>query len=292
MQQMHEASRRHLQAEAGLQQVGDLGQWQAAARVQVDDQRDHAGAELCAGRPQRVGGLQRVATLDTPPTLRAVADLDVEAAHQRAHQGEVFLILRRRAGHVDRAAAVRTPHRHRRRQGLVDVRRARPAHLPAIARTGPPAGTFAATLRPLLGEGCGLPASRAALGRQLLFQVLVLVLQPLDPTLQAVVLTLHATVLAVHIFVARQFVTQSRDLSVLLLDDNVPRILLRRTLVQNGADAAQQAHAPFLSAQRTKTFTPTRGFPAGDPVNEDRSLEHRRSVCSPRSRTSSVQHRH
>ena len=114
-----------------------------------------------------------------------------------------------------------------------------------------------------------MPASRAALGRQLLFQVLVLVLQTLDPTLQAVILTLHAAVLAVHVFVARQFVTQSRDLSVLLLDDNVPRILLRRTFVQNGADAAQQAHAPFLSARRTKTFTPTRGFPAGDPVIED-----------------------
>ena len=125
----------------------------------------------------------------------------------------------------------------------------------------------------LIGTGAAKASSTCAgharLGRQLLFQVLVLVLQPLDPTLQAVVLTLHATVLAVHVFVARQFVTQSRDLSVLLLDDNVPRILLRRTLVQNGADAAQQAHAPFLSARRTKTFTPTRGFPAGDPVNED-----------------------
>ena len=55
--------------------------------VQLHDQRDHAGTELCAGRPQRVGGLQGVAALDTPPTLRAVADLDVEAAHQRAHRG-------------------------------------------------------------------------------------------------------------------------------------------------------------------------------------------------------------
>ena len=74
------------------------------------------------GRPQRVGGLQGVAALDTPPTLRAVADLDVEAAHQRAHRGEVFLILRRRAGHFDRAAAVRTARRRRRRNGLVDPR--------------------------------------------------------------------------------------------------------------------------------------------------------------------------
>ena len=245
MQQIREAPRRHLQAEPGLQQIGDLGQRQAAVGVQLDDQRDHAGTELCAGRPQRVGGLQGVAAPDTPPTLRAVADLDVEAAHQRAHRGEVFLILRRRAGHFDRAAAVRTARRRRRRNGLVDPRRTRAAPLPAIARTGPPAGTAAATLWPFLGERRGLPASRAALGSQLLFQVLVLALQPLDPTLQAAVLTMHA-------LVARQFVTQSRDFPVLLLDDNVPRIPLGWGLFQDGAYAAQQAHAPFLSAPRSK----------------------------------------
>ena len=113
MQQIREAPRRDVQAEPGLQQVGDLGQRHAAVRVQLNDQRDHTGAELCAGRPQRVGGLQGVAALDTPPTLRAVADLDVEAAHQRAHRGKVFLILRRRAGHFDRDAAVPTGRRHR-----------------------------------------------------------------------------------------------------------------------------------------------------------------------------------
>ena len=111
MQQIREAPRRHLQAEAGLQQVGDLGQRQAAVRVQRDDQRDHTGTELCAGRPQRVGGLQGVPALDTPPTPRAVADLDVEAAHHWTHRRKVFLILRRRAGHFDRAAAVRTARR-------------------------------------------------------------------------------------------------------------------------------------------------------------------------------------
>jgi len=82
---------------------------------------------------------------------------DVEAAHHGAHRGKVFLTLRRRAGHFDRAAAVRTPRQRRRRQGLVNVRRARPASLPAITRTGPSAETTAATLRPLLGERCGLP---------------------------------------------------------------------------------------------------------------------------------------
>ena len=72
--------------------------------------------------------------------MRAVAHLDVEAAHHGPHRGKVFVRLRRRAAHVDRAAAVRTPRRRRRRQGLVDVRRALPASLPSIARTGPSAG--------------------------------------------------------------------------------------------------------------------------------------------------------
>ena len=98
-----------------------------------------------------------------------------------------------------------------------------------------------------------MPASRAALGPQLLFQVLVLAPQALVLTLQAVVLTMHA-------LVARQFVTQSRELPVLLLDDNVPSIPLGRGLFQDGEYAAQQAHAPVLSAPRIKTFTPTCGF--------------------------------
>ena len=189
-----------------------------------------------------------------------MADLDVEAAHHWAHRGKVFLILCRRAGHFDRAAAVRTGGRRRRRQGLVGVRRTRTASLPAIARARAPAGTTTATLWPLLGEGCGLPASRAALGRQLLFQVLVVALQPLDLTLQAVVPALQAAIVTVHALVARQIVTQFLDLPVLLLDDNVPRVLFGRRFVQDGAYAAQQAHVPFLSAWRTRTFTPSRGF--------------------------------
>ena len=110
-----------------------------------------------------------------------------------------------------------------------------------------------------------MPAARAALGPQLLFQVLVLAPQARVLALQAVVLTMQA-------LVARQFVTQSPDLPVLLLDDNVPRIPLGRGLFQDGAYAAQQAHAPFLSAPRIKTFTPnTRIFPR-TPLNEDDSL--------------------
>ena len=141
MQQMHEASRRNLQAEAGLQQVGDLGQRQAAARVQVDAQLDHAGAELCAGRPQRIGGLQRVATLDTPPTLRAVADPRCRSGAPPGAPGEgpPDTVPPRRSRRPRRrspgTSSAPAPPRPRRRA------RARPASLPAIARTRPSPGT-------------------------------------------------------------------------------------------------------------------------------------------------------
>ena len=66
----------------------------------------------------------------------------------------------------------------------------------------------------------------------------LLALQSLDLTLQAVVPALQAAILTVHALVARQIVTQSPDLPVLLLDDNVPRVLLGWGLLQDGAYAA------------------------------------------------------
>ena len=42
-------------------------------------------------------------------------DLDIETPHKGAHLRQFFLILRRHPGHVNRAAAVRTRRRHRRR---------------------------------------------------------------------------------------------------------------------------------------------------------------------------------
>ena len=191
VQHVGEAARRDLQAERGPQQVGNLRQRHPHLRVQLDDQRDNPGTELHARRAQRVGGLQHVMALHPPLTTRAVADLDVEAAHDRAHHRQLFLILRRHAGHFDRAAAVRTRHRNRRRVGLVDPRRARAAAVAAILRTGPPSGTPPATLRPVLGKRRGLPATRPACLVQLPFQALDLLLQALILPLQAVVLALQ-----------------------------------------------------------------------------------------------------
>ena len=171
--------------------MGDLRQRHPHLRVQLDDQRDDRGTELHARRAQRVGGLQHVVALHPPLTLRAVADLDVEAPHDWAHHGQLFLILRRHAGHFDRAAAVRTRHRNRRRVSLVDARRARAAAVAAIRRTGPPSGTPAASLRPVLGKRRRLPATRPACLVQLPLQALDLLLQAVNLPLQALVLALQ-----------------------------------------------------------------------------------------------------
>ena len=93
------------------------------------------------------------------------------------------------------------------------------------------------------GAACRPPARRSA--PQLLSQVLVL-------APQALVLTMHVFVARQFVFVARQFVAQPPDLPVLLLDDNVPRIPLRRGFAQNGAYTAQQVHVALVSAPRTK----------------------------------------
>ena len=96
---------------------------------------------------------------------------------------------------------------------LVDLRRATAAPVPAVAHTGPPAGTTTTTLRPVLGERGRLPTPGAALGLQLLFQMVVLALQPLDLALQAVDLSLLAVVVELAVALApRQLCLAPRQL--------------------------------------------------------------------------------
>ena len=103
-----------------------------------------------------------MAALNPLPTLRAVADLDVEAPHHRTHRGQFLLVLRSHAGHFDRATAVRTRRRNRRRVHLVDPRREPTAAVTAILRTGLPPGTLPVPLRSVLGKRRRLPATRPA----------------------------------------------------------------------------------------------------------------------------------
>ena len=217
MQHLREASRCDGQAELGPEQVRDLRQRHAQVRVQPHDQRDDFGTQLHAGRSQRVGGLQPVAALDATPTLRAVADLDVEAPHDRAHHREIFLILRRYAGQLDGAAAVRTRGRRRCSAGLVNLRRTRAARLPAVVRTSAPAGSPAATLGPVLGEGRGLPESCPPRRVELLLEVFTAALPPIPVALPLIPVALDP----------RQLLPQPCDLSLLFLNAGIAGILFR-----------------------------------------------------------------
>ena len=238
VQHVGETARRDLQAERGPQQVRHLRQRHPQLRVQLDDQRNDSGTELHARRAQRVGGLQNVAALHPPLTLRAVADLDVEAPYDRAHHGQFFLILRRHARHLDRAAAVRTRRRCRRRVVLVDLGRARTGRLPPVGRAGPPAGMPAAPLGSVLGEGGRLPESGSARGRQLLLEVVGL-------PLQAVVLTPQAFVAALQAFV---LVSQARAVALAPRPLSAPPFLFRAWL-------------PFLTAIPSALVGHTRVMP-------------------------------
>ena len=191
--------------------------------------------------------------LHPPLTLRAVADLNVEAPHERTHRRQFFLILRRHAGHVDRATAVRTRRRNRRRVDLVNLRRAPTAAVAAIRRAGPPSGTPAATLRPVLGKRRRLPATRPAGLVQLLLQALDLLLQAVVLSLQAVALALQPALLALQPLVL--FAQASNPLSV------GP---WRETL-------AVVRHTRLMPYSRSK-YNPKNWIFRGGPLTEDKSI--------------------
>ena len=72
--------------------LADLRQRQPHPGVQLGHQGRHVRAELRAGRAQRIGGLQPVAALYPTPTLRAVANLNLEVPHDRFDLRHVLLI--------------------------------------------------------------------------------------------------------------------------------------------------------------------------------------------------------
>ena len=110
--------------------------------------------------------------LQPPPTLGAAAYLDVEPPHEGLNRRQLFLILRRHTVHGDRAAAVGTTRRDRRRVDLVDAwGRLAPPLLPVVRAAASPR-PLAASLPPVLGEGAGLPLAGAPGGLELLLQLL------------------------------------------------------------------------------------------------------------------------
>ena len=246
MQHVGEAARRDLQPERGPQQVGHLRQRHPHLRVQLHDQRDHPGTELHPRRAQRVGGLQHVAALHPPLTLRTVAPR--WAPHDRPYHGQ---ILRRHAGTFDRAAAIRARRGNRRRVGLVNPPGR--GRQPCRPYSGPPSGTPAAPLRPVLGERRRLPATRPACLGQLLFQALDLPLLTLVLASQAVDLALLAVVLPLA---PRQLFAEPL---YLVAQPSYPFVAGQPVLVD---------HTRLMPYSRKK-YNPNKWILRGHPLNKD-----------------------
>ena len=186
VQQVGETARRHRQPERGPQKRATFPNGMPNSVCNSTTSAATPGPSCAPAAPQRIRSLQRMPALHPPLTLRAVADLDIEAPHDGAYHRQVFLILRLDARHGDGAAAIRTRRRDRRRKRLVDTGRTTAAGFLAVVRTGAAAGTPTASLRSVLGEGGSLPEPGATRRRQLLLQVVDLTLLPLVLTFQAV----------------------------------------------------------------------------------------------------------
>ena len=120
----------------------------------------HLLAQLGVGRQQVSQAALRSLQVEVPP--QQVGD---KLADEGAHLGQVLLILRRHAGHLDRAAAIPAGCGDRCCVGFVDPSRTGAASVPAVLRAGPSTGSLLVAVRPALGEKRRLSAARWSVSR-------------------------------------------------------------------------------------------------------------------------------
>lgn len=178
-QAVDEPPAREREAKSLAEQRGDFAQREAELLIEHGGQRERVRTDLGSGRTERVGRLQRMAALHTPAAGGAPANVDVKRAHDRAHDREVFLVLKRDVRFSQPPLARRACGRQRRVEVDIDPCRNRPARVPAIRRPRFPAG-------PLRGRGDDAARERGGLaeagpfhGVQFLLQVFDLLAQPL-----------------------------------------------------------------------------------------------------------------
>src|SRR5262249_45928837 len=121
--------------------------------------RLRVGAELGRGRPQGVGGLERVPALEAPAAVRALADVDVEPAMSGPAR-DLDLVLLIDVGFLDRAATTGTTGAVLRQGGFVDLVDALgrwAVRLGAVVRAGLATRLLRVRRGRAFGEGCCLP---------------------------------------------------------------------------------------------------------------------------------------
>jgi hypothetical protein len=138
--------------------------------VQDRRERNRLRAELCRGRAEGIGGLQRMATLHAPPTGAAAADLDGEGAHDRADDREIFLVLPRGAGAAQASATMRARVGQSRTMALIYMRRNRAMGFAAIRPARASARSARGARRCPTRERSGLPIHLATGVVELVFE--------------------------------------------------------------------------------------------------------------------------
>ena len=154
---------------------------QAGILVEIDDGGLGVGAKLGSGRPQRVGGLQRMSSLHAAPTAAAAADVDVELPLDRS-AWDLDLVLLLNFRFRDRTAAVGTSRGQEGFVGFVDLvgRRRRPMSFLAVVIARLAAGLLRLLLEHALGEGSRLAFAGTAFRFEKLQQPLLLRFEFLD----------------------------------------------------------------------------------------------------------------
>ena len=238
MQHVHEASGRHRQPEALLQERGHLRERHADLFVQARNQRDGARPQVDVGGPHRVRALQRMSALHAAPTLCALPDGHIEAPDDRSDEGEILLVLWRDVPQLQRPATPRTRRGERGRVGRINPGGNRATRPAPIRTAGPPP---AAALGPIFGERRGLTEPRAPRGTEQLGEALVLSFQPIPLTLPPIPLALEPISLAPRLC---QLVPQTREFFIGASDQLVTRIVRgMRAFI---------SHARFMADSRQK----------------------------------------
>jgi hypothetical protein len=187
---VHHPTARNQQAVLLPKQRGDLPKREPELLIEHDREGDRLRPELRARRAQRVGGLQRVASLHAAPAHPTRADVNPKRPDDDPRHRQFFLILHCHPGRVDRSATVRAVVGQRRVVPLID-----PAWAAAPTFAAVPCARFAPWPTRMRGESSG-EGRRLTMRRPAGF--IELALQSLVITPQAVVLALQPIMLALQ----------------------------------------------------------------------------------------------
>ncbi len=193
---VHEAAAGDGQAEAFTHQRGDLPERQAQLFVEHDGERHGLRAQLRRGSADRVRRLEQMPSLDAASAGVTEADCDLKGADDRAHDRQIFLVLRRVPLQRKPTAAIWAARRQRGVVGLIDVGRRRAMRLASIGRAGFSAGAAWRPLRQPARTRRGLAVEGPACRVQFVFEPFDLLAQPVAFTTVPITFPLRPFALA------------------------------------------------------------------------------------------------